>query len=87
MWTLRSIDSQTNNPITKSKRTEQFNKMMARQIERVPYEDAARRTSLLETVRQVQANQQVARASDWVSALGGTKAGVYLLYGHLGCDG
>eukprot|EP00975_Prorocentrum_lima_P061929 12882686-Prorocentrum_lima.AAC.1 len=25
-------------------------------------------------------------ASDWVSAIGGTKAGVYLLYGHPGCD-
>eukprot|EP00975_Prorocentrum_lima_P039745 8350910-Prorocentrum_lima.AAC.1 len=32
---------------------------------------------MVETVRQVQANQVLAQASGWVSALGGTQAGVY----------
>eukprot|EP00975_Prorocentrum_lima_P055493 11636261-Prorocentrum_lima.AAC.1 len=41
---------------------------------------------MIETVRQVQANQELAQASESVSALGGTKAGVYFLYGHPGCD-
>eukprot|EP00975_Prorocentrum_lima_P070400 12931763-Prorocentrum_lima.AAC.1 len=86
MWTKRSIDSQTSNPIAKMKRIEQYSKMMTRQIQRVVYEDTARRITMPETVRMVQANQQVARASDWVSLLRGTEAGVYLLYGHLGCD-
>eukprot|EP00975_Prorocentrum_lima_P047868 10011139-Prorocentrum_lima.AAC.1 len=38
------------------------------------------------TLHQVQNNRQVAQALDWVSAIGGTKAGVYILYGHPGCD-
>eukprot|EP00975_Prorocentrum_lima_P018510 3896890-Prorocentrum_lima.AAC.1 len=59
---------------------------MVRQMERVPFEDAERRTTLAETIRQVQANQELAQSSDWVSALGGTQAGVYLLYGHPSCD-
>eukprot|EP00975_Prorocentrum_lima_P044590 9342494-Prorocentrum_lima.AAC.1 len=41
---------------------------------------------MAETIRQIQSNQELAQASDWVSALGGTKAGVHLLYGHPTCD-
>eukprot|EP00975_Prorocentrum_lima_P070046 12929764-Prorocentrum_lima.AAC.1 len=41
---------------------------------------------MAETISHLQSNQQFAQASDWVSALGGMKAGVYLLYGHPGCD-
>eukprot|EP00975_Prorocentrum_lima_P026470 5564048-Prorocentrum_lima.AAC.1 len=41
---------------------------------------------MLEAVQIVEENNQVVRASDWVAALMGTKAGVYLLYGHPNCD-
>eukprot|EP00975_Prorocentrum_lima_P070743 12933873-Prorocentrum_lima.AAC.1 len=54
MWRRRSTDSQNNCPITKTRRTERYCQMMAQQIERVPYEDAARRTTMRETIPQAQ---------------------------------
>eukprot|EP00975_Prorocentrum_lima_P053166 11151985-Prorocentrum_lima.AAC.1 len=65
MWLKRSIDSQTNNPNTMSKRMRQFTKQMKRQAELVPYENAEKKIALLEIVRVVEDSQQVAWASDW----------------------
>eukprot|EP00975_Prorocentrum_lima_P064890 12900211-Prorocentrum_lima.AAC.1 len=86
MWLKRSHDSQESNPNTTSKRMQHISKQLKRQAELVPFEDAARKMAFLDVARVVEDNNQLARASDWVSALGGTKAGVYLLYVHPGCD-
>eukprot|EP00975_Prorocentrum_lima_P020980 4416668-Prorocentrum_lima.AAC.1 len=51
-------------------------------MERVPIGDVLKRITMAETIHHIQSNQEFAQASNWVSALGGTKAGVYLLYGH-----
>eukprot|EP00975_Prorocentrum_lima_P028946 6081729-Prorocentrum_lima.AAC.1 len=74
MWLKRSRDSQEINPKTKSKRIQYITKQLKRQAELVPFEDAARKIALREGSQKVEDNSQLARASDWVSALGGTKA-------------
>eukprot|EP00975_Prorocentrum_lima_P037354 7860454-Prorocentrum_lima.AAC.1 len=60
--------------------------MLTQQHELVPYADAAKRLTFTEVIDLVQNHPQLAQASGWVSALGGTKAGVYLLYGRPDCD-
>eukprot|EP00975_Prorocentrum_lima_P024870 5222275-Prorocentrum_lima.AAC.1 len=50
MWLKRSRDSQVNNPNTKSKRMQQLSKQIKRNAELVPFEDAAKKIALLETL-------------------------------------
>eukprot|EP00975_Prorocentrum_lima_P009881 2102908-Prorocentrum_lima.AAC.1 len=47
---------------------------------------AAKRYTWTTVIATLQNDPRLGMASDWVSAIGGSQTGVYLLYGHPGCD-